>query len=38
LKPHVFHPQPGEEYTQAIQYYAALAPELVVLRVIVGFD
>ncbi len=38
VKPHVFHPEAGEEYTQAIQYYAALAPELVVLRVIVGFD
>ena len=28
MKPHVFHPEAGEEYTQAIQYYAALAPEL----------
>jgi len=28
VKPHVFHPDAGEEYAQAIQYYAAVAPEL----------
>ena len=28
MKPHVFHPEAEEEYTQAIQYYAAVTPEL----------
>jgi plasmid stabilization system protein ParE len=28
VKPHVFHPEAGEEYTQAVQYYAAITPEL----------
>ena len=28
MKPHVFHPEAGEEYTQAIAYYAAVTPEL----------
>ena len=28
MKPHVFHPEVAEKYTHAIQYYAALAPEL----------
>ena len=28
MKPHVFHPEAGEEYTQAIQHYVAVTPEL----------
>jgi toxin ParE1/3/4 len=28
VKPYAFHPQAGEEYTRAAQYYAAIAPEL----------
>ena len=28
MKPHVFHPAADEEYTQAVQYYAAKKPEL----------
>jgi plasmid stabilization system protein ParE len=28
VKPHVFHPEAGEEYTQAVEYYAAITPEL----------
>jgi hypothetical protein len=28
VKPHAFHPQAGEEYTQAAQHYAAISPEL----------
>jgi plasmid stabilization system protein ParE len=28
VKPHVFHPEAGEEYTRAVQYYAAERPEL----------
>ena len=28
MKPHFFHPEAGEEYTQAIQYYSAIRPEL----------
>ena len=28
MKPHAFHPEAGEEYQQAAEYYAAIAPEL----------
>ena len=28
MKPYTFHPAAGEEYTQAAQYYGAIAPEL----------
>jgi plasmid stabilization system protein ParE len=28
LKPHFFHPDAGEEYTQAVLYYAGVSPEL----------
>jgi plasmid stabilization system protein ParE len=28
VKPYAFHPQAAEEYTQAAQYYSAIAPEL----------
>jgi len=28
VKPYAFHPQAAEEYAQAAQYYAAIAPEL----------
>lgn len=28
MKPHVFHPEAGEEYTQAAEHYAAITPEL----------
>lgn len=28
MKPYAFHPQANEEYAQAAQYYAAIAPEL----------
>ena len=28
MKPYAFHPQAGEEYTEAARYYAAIAPEL----------
>ena len=28
MKPHVFHPEAGEEYTQAVEYYAAIVPAL----------
>jgi toxin ParE1/3/4 len=28
VKPHIFHPDAGEEYTQATEYYTAVTPEL----------
>jgi hypothetical protein len=28
VKPHIFHPEAGEEYTRAVEYYADIAPEL----------
>jgi toxin ParE1/3/4 len=28
VKPYAFHPEAGGEYTQAAEYYAAIAPEL----------
>jgi toxin ParE1/3/4 len=28
VKPHAFHPEAGEEYTRAVEHYAAIAPEL----------
>jgi toxin ParE1/3/4 len=28
VKPHAFHPEASQEYTQAAEYYAAIAPEL----------
>jgi plasmid stabilization system protein ParE len=28
VKPHVFHPEAEEEYTEAAQYYARISPEL----------
>lgn len=28
MKPYAFHPEASEEYTQAAEYYAAIAPEL----------
>ena len=28
MKPHAFHPEASQEYTQAAEYYAAIAPEL----------
>jgi len=28
VKPHVFHPEAGEEYTRSVEYYAEIAPKL----------
>ena len=28
MKPHTFHPDAAEEYTQAVGYYAAISPNL----------
>jgi toxin ParE1/3/4 len=28
VKPCIFHPEAGEEYTQAVEYYAAIDPQL----------
>ena len=28
MKPHIFHPEAGEEYAQAVEYYTAVSPEL----------
>lgn len=28
MKPHIFHPDAGEEYDRAVEYYADIAPEL----------
>ena len=28
MKPHTFHPDAGEEYARAVEYYADIAPEL----------
>jgi plasmid stabilization system protein ParE len=28
VKRHAFHPDAGEEYTRAVEHYAAIAPEL----------
>jgi plasmid stabilization system protein ParE len=28
VKPHIFHPDAGEEYTRAVEYYAEMMPEL----------
>ena len=28
MKPHVFHPEAGEEYAQAVSYYAAISSKL----------
>jgi plasmid stabilization system protein ParE len=28
VKPCIFHPEAGAEYTQAVEYYAAIRPEL----------
>ena len=28
MKPYVFHPEAAAEYAQAVQYYAAIAPEV----------
>lgn len=28
MKPHFFHPAASEEYARAVQYYAAVSPEL----------
>jgi hypothetical protein len=28
VKPHVFHPEAREEYTQAVRYYSDVGPEL----------
>ncbi len=28
MKPYAFHPEAGEEYAQAAEYYAAMSPEL----------
>jgi len=28
VKPHIFHPDAGEEYARAVEYYAAITPEL----------
>ena len=28
MKPHIFHPDAGEEYARAVEYYAAITPEL----------
>jgi hypothetical protein len=28
VKPHVFHPDAGEEYARAAEYYAGIVPEL----------
>lgn len=28
MKPHIFHPDAGEEYARAVEYYANIAPEL----------
>ena len=27
MKPHIFHPDAGEEYARAVEYYAGIAPE-----------
>jgi plasmid stabilization system protein ParE len=28
VKPHVFHPEAGKEYSEAAEFYAAIAPKL----------
>jgi len=28
VKPHIFHPDAGEEYSRAVEYHADIAPEL----------
>ena len=28
MKPHIFHPDAGEEYARAVEYYAAITPGL----------
>jgi plasmid stabilization system protein ParE len=28
VKPHIFHPDSGEEYARAVEYYADILPEL----------
>ena len=28
MKPHIFHPDAGEEYVRAVEYYADIAPKL----------
>jgi len=28
VKPHIFHPDAGEEYASAVEYHAAITPEL----------
>ena len=28
MKPHIFHPDEGEEYARAVEYYAAITPGL----------
>ena len=28
MKPHVFHPEASEEYTEAVHHYADITPEL----------
>lgn len=28
MKPHTFHPEAGQEYTQAVERYASIDPEL----------
>jgi len=28
VKPHTFHPDASEEYTQAVKYYQSISPEL----------
>ena len=28
MKPHIFHPDAGEEYARAVEYYADIAPGL----------
>ncbi len=28
MKPHIFHPDAGEEYARAVEYYAAVTAEL----------
>jgi toxin ParE1/3/4 len=28
VKPHIFHPDAGEEYARAVEYYADIVPEL----------
>ena len=27
MKPHIFHPDAGEEYARAVEYYADITPE-----------